>query len=216
MTHVLVGDTRSRRKVERLKYLGWGRMLSERWTTPFAGEKWGFDNGAYRNFTLGLPFDEARFLERLAEAVAFGHIPYMAIVPDIVAAGCSSLDFSLRWIDRLRAGPSIEWPWYLAVQDGQTIWDIEPYLDKFDGIFLGGTDTFKRKAWTWCRFAHDHRLKFHYGRAGTLPKMKSAVKMGADSLDSAFPLWTEERFSTFWQQYDGVDLQHDFPYMERA
>lgn len=189
-------------------------MMVKRWTTPFPGEKWGFDNGAYGNWIRGLAFDEAQFVERLQQATAYGR-PYMAIVPDIVAAGCSSLAFSLKWIKSLKANMA-DWPWYLAVQDGLTIWDIEPYLDLFDGIFLGGTDRFKTRAWTWCRFAHDHGKKFHYGRAGTLPKMKSAVKMGADSLDSAFPLWTEERFATFWKQYDGVDLQTDFPYMEKA
>jgi hypothetical protein len=215
-THVYVGDTRSRRNIERLKQLRWGRLFCTVKPTPFEGERWAFDNGAFWQWTRGLPFDEPLFERRMAQAAEVG-TPQLAIVPDIVAAGCSSLQFSLNWRARIEKMAEVaEWPWYLAVQDGMTIWDVKPHLDRFAGVFLGGTDGFKTKAWTWCRFAHDHGKKFHYGRAGTLPKMKSAVKMGADSLDSAFPLWTEERFETFWKQYDGVHLQRDFPYMEKA
>jgi len=216
-THVFVGDTRSRKNIERLKILGWGRLFCTVRPTPFDGEMWAFDNGVFWRWQRGLPFDESDYMRRLDQACEVPGMPSLAIVPDIVAGGCSSLAFSLKWIKRLRGYyVARKWPWYLAVQDGMTIWDVKPHLEEFDGIFLGGTDTFKTKAWTWCRFAHDNGKKFHYGRAGTLPKMKSAVKMGADSLDSAFPLWTEERFETFWKQYDGVHLQQDFPYMERA
>jgi len=217
VTHVFVGDTRSKKNIERIQQLGWGRLFCTVQPTPFPGEKWAFDNGAFWQWQRGLSFDHHIFRERLSKARAAAsqhNNPALAIVPDIVAGGCSSLAFSLDWIGRLREED--DWPWYLAVQDGMTIHDVKPEIARFDGIFLGGTDSFKTKAWTWCRFAHDQGKKFHYGRCGTLPKMKSAVKMGADSLDSSFPLWTEERFETFWKQYDGVDLQQDFPYMERA
>jgi hypothetical protein len=226
-TLVLVGDTRSHDMIEALKERRWGRMFSTVRPTPYEGEPWAFDNGAYLYWKRGEPFNEVEFLERLAEASRLTSRPYLAVVPDIVACGCSSLQFSLGWIKRLRlygeqsprpshpAWPS-RWPWYLAVQDGMTIHDVEPHLEHFDGIFLGGTDQFKTRAWTWCRFAHDHGKRFHYGRAGTLPKMKSAVRMGADSLDSSFPLWDRDRFRIFWKQYDGVELQDQFPYMEKA
>jgi hypothetical protein len=210
-THVMVGDTHCRKNVEFLREKKWGRMFCNRRPTPFEGERWGFDNGAYIWWRRGQPFDESEFCRRVEEAAAIG-TPMLAVLPDIPACGCSSLEFSLKWRER----PLPDWSWYLAVQDGMTIHDVKPHVGRFAGIFLGGTDSFKTRAWTWCRFAHDNGLRFHYGRAGTLPKMKSAVKMGADSLDSAFPLWERERFDTFWKQYDGVHLQRDFPYMERA
>lgn len=136
-----------------------------------------------------MPFDEQRFEYRLSVAKAVGR-PYIAIVPDIVA-GCSSLAFSLKWREKLVD----DWPWYLAVQDGMTIHDVRPFASCFSGIFLGGSDTFKTQAWRGRVFAKDNGLPFHYARAGTLPKLESALKMKADILDSAYPLWEQKRFT---------------------
>jgi len=197
-TQVLIGDTRSLKYVARLKELGWGRMFAGVKPTPWEGEPWGFDNGAYKNWTDGMPFDVQRFEYRLAQAQEIG-TPYFAVVPDIVASGCSSLVFSLKWREQLPNGWA---PWYLAVQDGMTIHDVKPYLDRFDGIFLGGSDTFKQQAWRWRVFAKDHGKPFHYARAGTLPKLESALKMHADSLDSAYPLWEHTRFKKFQAVYE--------------
>lgn len=237
MTQVLIGDTRSIKNVERLKELGWGRMFAGVKPSPYEGEPWGFDNGAFYNWQHGMPFDEPRFLYRLWQAAQYAGKPFLAVVPDIVAAGCSSLEFSLKWIDRIRfggnragailpgeGGPLLlpvnghcdqefadlknpqhhsvaHWPWYLAVQDGMTIHDVRPYLHQFDGIFLGGSDTFKAQAWRWRVFAKDLGKPFHYARAGTLPKLESALKMKADSLDSAYPLWEKGRFVRFQKMF---------------
>jgi hypothetical protein len=221
MTQVLIGDTRSLKNISRLKELGWGRMFAGVKPTPYEGEPWGFDNGAFYNWQHGEAFDEARFLYRTWQAAAYvlGN-PYLAVVPDIVAGGCSSLAFSLKWIERLRTTwlpvePHCDfplpdkyarvfvgcWPWYLAVQDGMTTHDVNPYLPQFDGIFLGGSDAFKSQAWRWRVFAKDNGKPFHYGRAGTLPKLESALKMKADSLDSAYPLWEAKRFAKFQEMY---------------
>lgn len=219
MTQVIIGDTRSLKNIARLKELGWGRMFAGVKPTPYEGEPWCFDNGAFYNWQHGMPFDDFRFLYRVWQAGRFVKSnPFLAVVPDIVAAGCSSLAFSLKWVERLRTesfpvGPHhdepfdgvtfkvSDWPWYLAVQDGMTIHDVRPFLDKFDGIFLGGSDTFKAQAWRWRVFAKDNGKPFHYARAGTLPKLESALKMKADSLDSAYPLWEKERFAKFQMMF---------------
>jgi hypothetical protein len=134
-----------------------------------------------------------------------GSDPILAVVPDIVAGGQRSLDFSLDWVMRLPNG----WPWYLAVQDGMETHQVEDSLHLFSGIFLGGTDRFKRTAYRWCNLAHAHQKRFHYGRAGTIAKLLHAKKIGADSLDSAFPLWTNQRLETFAQHvaHDCTQLQ---------
>jgi hypothetical protein len=203
-TLVLLGDTRSFKNVVRIKELGWGRMFAGYKPTPYEGEKWGFDNGAYKHWTDGMPFDEARFIYRLTVAAEVG-CPYLAVVPDIVAGGCSSLAFSCKWRERLENDFPIEafryWKWYLAVQDGMSIHDVKQYLPMYDGIFLGGTDAFKAQAWRWRVFAKDHGKPFHYGRAGTLPKLESALKMKADSLDSSYPLWEKVRMEKFIAMY---------------
>lgn len=213
MTHVLIGDTRSISNIRRLSEIGWGRMFASVKPTPFPGERWAFDNGAFKNWTDGLPFDECKFEERLEQARKVG-IPYLAVTPDIVAAGLHSLAFSLKWIHRLRQRED-RWPWYLAVQDGMTIHDVKPHLDLFSGIFLGGSDTFKQQAWRWRVFAKDNGKPFHYARAGTLPKLESALKMHADSLDSAYPLWEKDRFERFQTMYH-YWLENPRPQLEFA
>lgn len=195
---VIVGDTRSKKNLARLIEHGWGRMYISRRPQPFECEPWGFDNGAFIAWRNGLTFDEPAFQRRLDIAHQVGR-PYIAITPDIVAAGQQSLDYSCRWIEKL---PN-DWPWYLSLQDGMSRDDIENVMSLgWSGLFLGGTDKFKREtAWKWCEFAHEHGLPFHYGRAGTLKKLEHAKHIEADSVDSAFPLWTDKRFTAFIAQY---------------
>jgi len=135
-------------------------------------------------------------------------VPYLCVLPDIVGGGEESLETSLAWYDRLPR----DLPWYLAVQDGMTPTLIEPYLDNYPlvGLFLGGTNGFKGSALAWSLLAHKRGMKFHYGRAGTLKKVRYAKFVKADSIDSALPLWTRERFNNFVEYVGGRDPQHDW------
>lgn len=166
--------------------------VDRRKPTPYEGELWGFDNGAYHYFLHGQLLDENVFLKRLDLAYQLD-IPYIAITPDIVCGGLKSLEYSLSWLERLPG----DWPWYLAVQDGMTVADVEPVVYSFAGIFLGGSTGFKSTAPIWRELAHRCGKNFHYGRAGTKRKLLHAMDCGADSADSAFPLWTRERFNEF-------------------
>lgn len=188
----LLGDTRKSEWVAKLQELGWGRMVSEKHPAPYPDEPWGFDNGAFSAWLKQEPFPHDRFLYRLDIALD-KPTPYLAVVPDLVARGIESLEFSLGWLDSL---PDT-WPWYLAVQDGMKIQDVEPVLDRFAGIFLGGTTRFKSTAPEWYEVARRNGKRFHYARASTPRRIEHAKRIGADSLDSAFPLWTEERFNEF-------------------
>lgn len=62
---VMVGETKSRRNIEALAKLRWGRMFTVKRPTPFPFERWGFDNGAFVAFCKGQPFPEDDFLRRL-------------------------------------------------------------------------------------------------------------------------------------------------------
>lgn len=157
---------------------------------PYPGEPWGFDNGAFKDWCDKVPFNEKRYMQAL-ERARNAPTPYLAVVPDLVGRGAESLNFSLRWIAKQSLYP--DWPWYLALQDGMTQEDVRPIVGLFAGLFLGGTDAFKKTAAEWCEFAHAHGLKFHYARAGTERKIRHAITIGADSLDSSFPLWTLDR-----------------------
>lgn len=206
---VFVGDTRKLTMVARLQELGWGRMYADR--VPMSRDEvlWAFDNGAFPAWTSGKPFPTKRFQMRIDKALQRATTPYLAVAPDIVGGGLKSLEFSLSWLDKLPK----EWPWYLAVQDGMTPQDVEPHLHLFAGVFLGETNRFKFQAAMWARFAHQHGKPFHYGRAGVIGRIRNAFMAKADSFDSAFPLWTEERFDQFvelWQR-----LSYDNPFARK-
>lgn len=196
---VLLGETRSRDLLRQMRALGWGRMWTVgRPTTEDIREPWGFDNGAFSAWTKGEPFPTETFEARLEAALMNPVRPIVAVTPDIVAGGERSLEFSLEWRQRL---PD-DWPWYLAVQDGMEAPDVADALPAFAGLFLGGSTGFKRTAQTWANVAHAQGKGFHYGRASLPRKIDHAIRVGADSLDTSFPLWTMERFGEFvrhWQ-----------------
>lgn len=187
---VLVGEYPSQ-KVRRIATSnGWGEMYIYKPPRSENFHRSGFDNGAYLDWRNGREFDEKRFRDALDVAIDVG-IPYLAVCPDLVARGLESLEFSMGWLSKLTA----LYPWYLAVQDGMEPRHIEPVICHFDGIFLGGTDEFKAEAADWCNLAHIAGKRFHFGRAGTERKIKFALAIGADSIDSAFPLWNFQRIA---------------------
>lgn len=200
---VLVGDTRSRELIARLKTLGWGRMFSTSLPKPHDGEPWGFDTGIFacwnpKTRLFKKPWDELRFLTRL-ECTEGWDPPLVAILPDWPGRP-ESWFCSQTYIELYR-----QWdlPCYLALQDGMPIRQVVRLLPKLDGLFLGGSNEYKaREAAWWCRLAHDAGKRFHYGRAGTRGKLEHAIEIGADSLDSAFPLWSWERFDQFVRWYE--------------
>lgn len=203
---VITGDTRSKEMVALLQSLGWGRMFIETRIVPYPDEPWGFDNGAFRDWRNGKKFDENRYLKAVDTALEIAkdhHFPYLSVLPDIVAEGIKSLDFSDYWADKLKffTGSLFDkFNWYVAVQDGMDLLSVEKFIEKHSyikGIFLGGTDKFKTTAPKWSVLAKKYSLKFHYARAGTPKKYALARLSGADSLDSAFPLWLKERLNQF-------------------
>ena len=197
----LTGDTRSSRIVEELRKHGIGRMFIEKPIKPYPSEKWGFDNGAFGDYLQGKTFDSDRYKRSLERAVRIAeeyHPPYLAVLPDVVGGGSKSLELSLNWLEReLR---HIPFNWYLAVQDGMNLEEIELALKSYpqiSGVFLGGTDEFKKTAPKWSSLAHKYGRKFHYARAGSIKKIREAIRARADSLDSALPLWTNQKLNRF-------------------
>ena len=200
---ILVGDTGSKANIKFLREHGWGRMFATRRPRPYEFEPWGFDNGAFVAWTRGESFPEEVFMRRLDEALKVNSDPIVSVCPDIVAGGMKSLEFSVRCMERL---PSY-WPWFLAVQDGMTQEGVLGVVHLFSGIFLGGTNEFKLQAYRWSRLAHFADKKFHYGRAGTLRKIRHAWKVDADSIDSSFPLWTVERLGIFRDEWKALQRE---------
>jgi hypothetical protein len=201
---VLLGDTRSSENIEILKSRRWGRICIAMNPKPYPFEPWAFDNGAFVAWRNGQPFPEAEFYKRLAIAETVPMDPLFAVTPDIVAGGLESLEFSVAWRYLLHHS---DWRWYLAIQDGMTLDAVQRVVHLFDGIFLGGTDRFKLGAWKWRQAARSWHKPFHYGRCGTLKKLRHAHALQVDSLDSSFPLWTKERMRLFLACFDGLGSQ---------
>jgi hypothetical protein len=211
------GDTRSHEIVRALSRHRIGRTVIDNAIKPYLDEDWIFDNGAFRDFKQGKTFDSERYKRAIDMALRISDRhnsgPYFAVIPDIVAGGRKSLDLSLSWIGKM---PEF-WSKYLVVQNGMIPEDIEhvPPLFHINGIFLGGDDKFKYTAKAWKQWEKQHGLDFHYGRCGTEWKLGHAKYVGADSCDSALPLWRSERLQDLiswlkastaqgemWQLYD--------------
>lgn len=196
--NVYVGQTRARKWIERLEAFGWGEMCC-RGELPPRRHPWAFDNGAFKDWRAGRAFDEAAF-ERDMHLVALQvkTAPAFIVVPDIVAGGLASLDFSMRWLERMRSMVQREIPKYLAVQDGMQLADVAPLLSRFDGLFVGGTMPWKLgMARKWIALARPLERPVHIGRVGTARRVRWATRIGASSIDSCLPLWSEENLRAF-------------------
>lgn len=189
---ILLGSTSSSKMLQIMKQLGWGRLWSSGNIKTYPGELWGFDNGAFSAWKKKLPFPKDEFFKRLQQAQTIG-TPYIAVAPDIVGEGDKSLCFSVSWLTELPQ----KWPWYLAVQDGMTLKSVKPFVKKFSGLFLGGTDEFKKQAFIWKEFSHDNGLKFHYARVSGERKFHHAMEVNPDSIDTTQPLWSWDKFNKF-------------------
>lgn len=167
-----------------LETLGVGEM-TVRGELPNRRSPWAFDNGAYRDFTAGMPFDVRGFERDLDYLHLHSRTsPDFIVCPDIVAGGLASLDFSLSWVARLRHLA----PAYLAVQDGMTEAEVAPVLAEFGGLFVGGTSEWKfGTGGQWAQLARDRGLPLHVGRVSSLRRIRWAYRIGATSIDSCQP-----------------------------
>jgi hypothetical protein len=208
--HVLVGESTSHKVIDACERLGWGRMWVYRNIRPVAGERWGLDNGVFKHWDRAGPmrpdaFDVDGYRQRVERAERVG-VPWLAVVPDLIAAGVDSLDFSLSWVERMPAS----WPLYLALQDGMTPELVAPHAHLFAGLFLGGSTHFKRLAPMWCSFAHARGMRFHYARCSSPRRFDWCTSFGADSVDSTQMLWSTDRFDAFKARYLNPTMLFDF------
>ncbi|MGY4831841.1 hypothetical protein ACVNIS_24925 (plasmid) [Sphaerotilaceae bacterium SBD11-9] len=178
--------TGTRQNLAALRAAGWRLMVSARGVLRDEGCHYALDNGAWTAYQNGEPFDEAAFsraVDKMGERADF------VVVPDIVAGGLASLDYSLGWLQRLRG---LGAPMALAVQDGMTPADVAPYLgagrEKAQLIFVGGTTEWKLATLTqWVTLAKASRVWVHVGRVNTMQRVRLCVTAGAASFDGSGP-----------------------------
>jgi hypothetical protein len=197
---VYAGSVGGEHALGELRHHGLGRLVSPwSWKKPLQDIPWCFDNGAFRAWKLGIPWDADRFckyaiyddeleMPRIYHQAWAIRGPDFGVCPD-KPLNEDSLEHSLCWIERLPA----ETPWYLAVQNGMSVGEVEEALDwaseeatLFWGIFVGGDARFKRRTvGAWVRLAHGRDLKVHVGRVSGLKALAWFELAGVDSVDSS-------------------------------
>ena len=169
--------TGTRRNLAALRTAGWRLLVSARGVLRTEGMAYALDNGAWTAFQRDEPFDADAF-QRAVDMLGEG--ADWIVIPDIVAGGYASLDFSLAWLDRLSGCQSL----LLAVQDGMTLEMIRPLLSDRIGIFVGGSTDWKlATAVEWGRLAHEVGCYMHIGRVNTVRRIRLCEAAGADSFD---------------------------------
>lgn len=136
------------------------------------------DNGAFCGW------DEHKFYKTIKRLVDININPYFISIPDVVGDREKSLARSEEHIDQI---PDI-FRKYFVVQDGMTKTDIFRFLQKSDGLFVGGTKIWKWRNAHWIiDLAHNYGKKCHIGRVGTIIDYTRAYNLGADSVDGSGP-----------------------------
>lgn len=195
--NVYLGQTRSRSLIRRIVGLGFGEC-TQRGEVPPRRLPWFLDNGAFRDWTKGAPFDDAAFTKTVEAAKQVTVPPRFVVVPDLVARGLDSLRFSLGWVDAL--SDALDCRRFLAVQDGMSWDDVWPVLGdsmEFNGVFVGGTQKWKVATSPMWVDRCKGLVPVHIGRIGTPKQVEWARMIGPDSVDSCAPLWDETSFRSF-------------------
>ena len=178
---VYVGNEGRHSGRSHMAMMGYGVLFTAKYLNPDRFLYYCLDNGAYGAWASGKSYNPRPFERALEKCLEHEKQPDFSVVPDMVAGGLESLQYSVTWLGkRPREGR-----YYLAVQDGMSPADIEDHVGDITGIFVGGTLGWKiRTGETWVKFAHSRRLNCHIGRVGTLERILWASRIGADSIDS--------------------------------
>ncbi len=85
--------TGTRRNLAALRAAGWRLLVSAKGALLHEGFRYALDNGAWSAYQAKEPFDEAAFLRAIDRLGAGAD---WIVIPDIVAGGLRSLDYSAR------------------------------------------------------------------------------------------------------------------------
>jgi hypothetical protein len=196
--------TGTRRNLAALRRAGWRLMISAKGVLRHEEMPHALDNGAWHSYCAGLAFDEAAFL---AAYDAFGATADFIVLPDIVAGGMKSLDFSLNW--RARLGKPLG-PQLLAVQDGMEPDEIAGYCGPKLGIFIGGTTEWKEaRMLDWGVVARHTSAYLHVGRVNSVRRIHLCEAAGADSFDGS----SVSRYAVTLPKLENARQQRELPWV---
>lgn len=172
-------NTGTVRNLAALRAHDWRILLTPAHPTPRTGLRFAIDNGAWAAYASGTPF-RADLFTALVERV--GALADFVIIPDIVAGGKKSLEFSCSWLPYLQSLRLL----LLPVQDGMRLKTVGDLLRGHPniGIFLGGSTEWKlRTMYGWGMVAHSLGRHYHVGRVNTRRRIRLAAECGAHSFD---------------------------------
>jgi hypothetical protein len=176
-------NTGTRRNLEGLRHAGWRILVAPDKPLPPAGFRYACDNGAWGCHVRQIEFDHSRF-KRFIER--FGAGADFVVIPDIVADGKRSLEFSRSWMPHLRCLRLL----LLPLQDGMAPDEVGAFLREYPntGLFLGGSTEWKlREMFAWGLVAHAVGRYYHIGRVNSAKRVQLAEEAGADSFDGSGP-----------------------------
>lgn len=179
--------TGTRRNLDALRERGWRLLVSASGVLRSEGFPYCFDNSAWTHHQEGTPFDEDRYDGAL---VKMGPGADFSIVPDIVAGGMASLEFSLRWLPRVLEHTKVA---LIPVQDGMEGPRVQQLFERLllgsrVGIFVGGSPTTDFKERTtpyWASMARRAGAWCHVGRVNTQRRIAICAAAGATSFDGS-------------------------------
>lgn len=170
--------TGTKRNLDALRSSGWRLLVSATGVHRTEGFPYAIDNGAWTAHQQGKPFDELAFL-KVVEKLGAG-ADWIAI-PDIVAGGLRSLEFSVSWLERLSGACK---RLLLPVQDGMQTHDVAKFIDPKVGIFVGGSTDWKLATMhAWCRQALAVDAWCHVGRVNSARRIRLCQDFRATSFD---------------------------------
>jgi hypothetical protein len=192
--------TGTKRNLEAMRRAGWHLLVSAKGTLRTEGMPYALDNGAWTAYQQGQDFDEDAFLlavDKLGEGAEW------IVLPDIVQGGMASLDYSLRWMERLRGIPT---RLLIAVQNGMEPDDVRSLLNPSVGIFVGGSTEWKEAtAGAWGSVARRRNCYLHVGRVNTVRRIRICAAAGASSIDGT----SVSRFAKTLSPLDAASRQVD-------
>jgi len=202
---IYCGSTGAHKTLEYMWKRNYGLMITPvdwRYSNGKRWRYWALDNGAFANWKQKKPFDGVKYERTIREKLPKSDTgPDFITLPDIVAKGKESLQFSMEWHAKLQ---DLDYPWYFIVQDGMTKEEVESIIKKIDGLFVGGTLKWKIKTGeSWTELAHRHGIPCHIGRVGTRRHVLWAKRIGCDSIDST--AFVREKLG--FKKLEGLDEQ---------
>lgn len=203
-----VGQARGAQLIAKLDEQGIGEMTQPCEWPPRRSRSWVLDNHAFHIWRKGKTFKGRLFGDALAQCEYYDMRPDFAVCPDVVGDHAATRAMAMARAWRPVIGPRIRA--YFVAQDGLTDDDARAVLADFDGLFIGGTPEWKDATSPhWVALAHDLGKPCHIGRVGSARRVRWAQSIGADSIDSCTPLFSEANLSAWLWALKSSGFQSD-------